>query len=254
MNLPSIDACRFRCCLWFSFVVGIGILFPRVVNATATHDSHKDVVVLLHGMGRSTLSMKRIEWALVNRGYRVVNVGYPSTLHSVEELARSNLAPALRQLEVAPGGHVHFVTHSLGAIVLRQHLATQSMPNLGRVVMLGPPNRGSELAEAFKGKLWYRLATGPSGQQLGTGKFDLPRALGPATCEVGVIAGDRSLNPLLSCMIPGPDEGKVSVESSRLEGMAGFTVVHHSHTWLPWRKNVIRQIISFLETGRFAKA
>lgn len=212
-----------------------------------------DVVVLLHGMGRSTLSMKRIEWALVNRGYRVVNVGYPSTLHPVEHLARSHLAPVLRKLELAPGGRVHFVTHSLGAIMLQHQLAMEPMPQLGRVVMLGPPNRGSELAEAFRGKSWYRLATGPSGQQVGTGNLDLPRALGPATCEVGVIAGDRSLNPLFSCMIPGPDDGKVSVESTRLEGMADFTVVHHSHTWLPWRKSVIRQVISFLEAGRFLK-
>lgn len=245
-------AVRHWVCSFALAAVG-GIHSPASVNAATDKASRQDVVVLLHGMGRSTLSMKRIEWALVNRGYRVVNVGYPSTLHSVEHLARAYLAPALRELDLPPGGRVHFVTHSLGAIVLRQQLAAEPVPNLGRVVMLGPPNRGSELAEAWKGKFWYRLATGPSGQQVGTGERDLPRALGPAHFEVGIIAGDRSLNPVFSRLIPGPDDGKVSVTSTRLEGMADFNVVHHSHTWLPWSRTVIRQVISFLETGRFSK-
>lgn len=244
--------------MWNKHFLACLLLFAgsnyRTVNAAPQTDKPcQDVVVLLHGMGRSMLSMKRIEWALVNRGYRVVNVGYPSTLHSVEHLASTYLAPALRELDLPAGGRVHFVTHSLGGIVLRQQLATEPVPNLGRVVMLGPPNRGSELAQAWKGKLWYRFATGPSGQQVGTGECDLPRALGPAHFEVGIIAGDRSLNPLFSRLIPGPDDGKVSVTSTRLEGMTDFTVVHHSHTGLPWSKPVIQQVISFLETGRFAK-
>src|SRR6266540_5941668 len=216
-------------------------------------NGRQDVVVLLHGMGRGTLSMKRIEWALVNRGYRVVNVGYPSTLYTVEQLARSHLAPALRALELPPGGRVHFVTHSLGAIVLRQQLATESLPNLGRVVMLGPPNGGSEIADALKRGRFLRLFTGPSGQQLGTSGEDLPRKLGPARFELGVIAGDRSLNPFFSRRLPRPHDGKVSVESTRLEGISDFLVVHCSHTFLPWRKSVIRQVISFLESGRFLR-
>jgi triacylglycerol lipase len=239
------------------FLAGVALLASSnsgIVNAASQlNKPGQDVVVLLHGMGRSTLSMKRIEWALVNRGYRVVNVGYPSTLHSVEQLARSHLAPALRDLDLPSGGRVHFVTHSLGAILLRQQLAMEPMPNLGRVVMLGPPNRGSELAEGWKRKFWYRLATGPSGQQVGTGERDLPRALGPAQFELGVIAGDRSLNPIFSRILPGPDDGKVAVAATRLEGMADFTVVHTSHTGLPCRKIVIQQVISFLETGRFSK-
>lgn len=217
----------------------------------ANTNSQRDVVVLLHGMGRSSLSMKRIEWALVNRGYRVVNVGYPSTSYAVEHLARAYLAPPLRELDLPPGGRVHFVTHSFGGIVLRQQLATEPMQNLGRVVMLGPPNRGSEIADLLKRRRFLRLFTGPSGPQLGTSSNDLPRRLGPAGFECGVIAGDRSLNPFFSRRLPRPHDGKVSVESSRLEGMSDFLVVHCSHTFLPWRKDVIRQVIAYLETGRF---
>jgi len=244
----------FRLCVQLvGLAVGVGSLIPGSVNATASKDSHQDVVVLLHGMGRGTLSMKRIEWALVNRGYRVVNLGYPSTRYAVEHVARSHLAPALRKLELPPGGRVHFVTHSLGAIVLRQQLATEPLPNLGRVVMLGPPNGGSEIADALKRGRFLRLFTGPSGQQLGTSGEDLPRKLGPARFELGVIAGDRSLNPFFSRRLPRPHDGKVSVESTRLEGMSDFLVVHCSHTFLPWRKSVVRQVVSFLETGAFSR-
>jgi pimeloyl-ACP methyl ester carboxylesterase len=244
---------RRLCVQLVGLVVGVGILIPGSVNATTSKDSRQDVVVLLHGMGRSTLSMKRIEWALLNRGYRVVNIGYPSTRFPVEMIARSHLAPALRELEIPPDRRVHFVTHSLGAIVLRQQLATAPLPNLGRVVMLGPPNGGSEIADALKQGRFLRLFTGPSGQQLGTSSEDLPRKLGPARFELGVIAGDRSLNPFFSRRLPRPHDGKVSVESTWLEGMSDFLVVHCSHTFLPWRKSVIRQVISFLESGRFLK-
>jgi len=222
------------------------------MNVAAEHNAQPDVVVLLHGMGRGTLSMKRIEWALVDRGYRVVNIGYPSTRFTVEHLARLHLAPVLRELSLPPGGRVHFVTHSLGAIVLRQHLATEPLPNLGRVVMLGPPNRGSEIVDALKRGPFLRLFTGPTGEQLGTSSEDLPRKLGPARFELGVIAGDRSLNPFFSRRLLKPHDGKVSVASTRLEGMSDFRVLHCSHTFLPWRKDVIRQVISFLETGSFS--
>jgi pimeloyl-ACP methyl ester carboxylesterase len=211
----------------------------------------QDVVVLLHGMGRSALSMKRLEWALVNRGYRVVNVSYPSTRFAVEQLTDRHLRPALQAVERSSPTRVHFVTHSLGGILLRHYLAAHALTNLGRVVMLGPPNRGSEVADVLRRWSCYRLLVGPAGLQLGTGERDLPRTLGPARFEVGIIAGDRSLNPFLSRLLPGPDDGKVSVAGARLDGMADFLVVHHSHTWLPWRKAVVQQVVAFLETGRF---
>lgn len=215
--------------------------------------SSQEVVVLLHGMGRTSLSMKRLEWALTDRGYRVVNVSYPSMRFDVAHLADKHLRPALEEIPKTSTGRVHFVTHSLGGIMVRHYLATHTVTNLGRVVMLGPPNQGSELADRLKRWPLCRFFASPCGLQLGTGPDDLPNKLGPVRFEVGVIAGDRSLNPLFSRLIPGPDDGKVSVASARLEGMKDFLVVHHSHTWLPWRKPVIRQVIAFLETGRFER-
>ncbi len=210
-----------------------------------------DYVILLHGLGRSTWSMKGLEWVLEKQNYRVINVAYPSTRLSVQDAANRWLGEILSERITDHTVKIHFVTHSLGGIVLRQYLSNHQIENLGRVVMLAPPNQGSELADRLKGNWFYRFLTGPSGQQLGTDASSLPKQLGPASFELGIIAGDRSLNPLFSAWIPGPDDGKVSVRSTKMEGMRDFLVVHHSHTWMSWSKVVNRAVVEFLNTGSF---
>lgn len=231
----------------------LSAVLPALACAAIPEDPvpNGDGVVLLHGLGRTTLSMKRLEWALARRGYQIVNLSYPSTRFPVERLASDYLAPAAQQIELRPGGRIHFVTHSLGGIILRQYLAENALTNLGRVVMLGPPNQGSEVVDQLKGNPFYRWSTGPAGQQLGTRPEDLPRRLGPVNWPLGVIAGDRSFNPLFSRLLPGPDDGKVSVASAQIEGMTDFVVMPTSHTWLMWRWSVLNQVLTFLETGRF---
>lgn len=210
-----------------------------------------DYVILLHGLGRTPLSMKRIEWTLQKQSYRVINVGYPSTRVSIQEAADVWLNDVLRTRVTDSSAKIHFVTHSLGGIVLRQYLTNHEIPNLGRVVMLAPPNHGSELADRLKNNSLYRLATGPAGQQLGTSESSVTNQLGPVDFELGVIAGDRSLNPLFSSWIPGADDGKVSVRSAKMPG-ADFLLVHHSHTWMAWSPQVNAAISQFLRTGHFA--
>lgn len=212
----------------------------------------EDYVVLLHGLGRTPLSMKKLEWTLKRENYRVINIGYPSTRVSIQDAAEHWLGEVLREQTPDKTVKIHFVTHSLGGIVLRQYLSEHRIENLGRVVMLAPPNQGSELAERLKNNFFYRLATGPAGQELGTGDFSLPRQLGAANFELGVIAGDRSLNLLFSAWIPGADDGKVSVASTRLAGMRDFLVVHHSHTWMAWNGKVGGAVARFLKSGGFA--
>jgi len=194
--------------------------------------------------------MKRIEWTLEREGYRVINSSYPSTRMSVQAAA-AWLGKLLAERTPPRTGKLHFVTHSLGGIVLRQYLLDHHPENLGRVVMLAPPNQGSELADTLIGKTWFKLFTGPAGQELGTGAAGLPTRLGSATFELGVIAGDRSLNPWFSGRIPGPDDGKVSVRSTRLEGMKDFLVVHNTHTWMMWRERTWRETVLFLQSGHF---
>ena len=210
-----------------------------------------DYVILLHGLGRTRLSMSRIERVLQRENYRVINVSYDSTRISVEAAAGKTLSKILGEQVIDSSVRVHFVTHSLGGIVLRQYLSNHHIARLGRVVMLAPPNQGSELADKLKENRLYKFLTGASGQQLGTCENSVPRRLGGANFELGVVAGCRSLNPLFSRWIPGADDGKVSVRSTKLEGMKDFLVVPYSHTWMAWRKPVLESIVIFLRNGRF---
>jgi triacylglycerol lipase len=225
---------------------------PETVSPPNTQ-TNGDYVVLLHGLIRSSTAMKRLEWAFEEQGYRVVNVSYPDSKYSIEDLASISLAGILRERVEDPNARVHFVTHSFGGIILREYLANNQLTNLGRVVMIAPPNHGSELVDKFKHWPLFKFFTGPAGQQLGTTPESVPQRLGPADFELGVIAGDRTLNPFYSWFIPGPDDGKVSVASTQLEGMEDFLIVHSSHTYLPWRKQVVTAAVQFVAEGEFPR-
>jgi hypothetical protein len=142
----------------------------------------------------------------------------------------------------------------MGGIVLRAAVALGIVPAdaLRRVVMLAPPNHGSELADRLRDFAVYRLATGPAGQQIGTGDDSLPRRLPPPPFEVGIIAGRRSNNPIFGQILDAEGDGKVTVESARLEGMRDLVVVDRSHTFLMWAPDVLAHTFAFLEHGRFA--
>lgn len=181
-------------------------------------------------------------------GYRVVNIGYPSTREPMEtlvELVRDKIVECCGELE-----QLHFVTHSMGGIVARLYLSEYSPSHRGRVVMLSPPSMGSEVIDAFADSPLLRLLLGPAGMRLGTDSASIPSRLGPAQFELGVITGDRTLNPINSWLIPGPDDGKVAVGRARVEG-AAFLVVPHTHPFIMNRRDVADQVISFLRDGHF---
>lgn len=231
------------------------LLIPLVLGCRgpAPSTASDDVVVLLHGLGRTDLSMIRLRNALARHGYRVENLGYPSTEHSIEHLASEVLGPALEACCADAPGRIHFVTHSMGGIVLRYYLDEHEFEKLGRVVMLSPPNQGSELADWVADNPALQRLVGPAVEQLGTGPESIPRQLGPVDFELGVITGDRTLNPLFSRMIPGADDGKVSVESAKIGGMTDFLVVPHSHTYIMLHEDVVDQVVYFLEHARFRR-
>ncbi|HEY0946478.1 MAG TPA: alpha/beta fold hydrolase [Opitutaceae bacterium] len=214
-----------------------------------------EAVVLLHGLGRGRLAMKRLERTLRAAGYEVHNVGYDSQRHDIAALADQTLAPFFAaSASRSPAARVHIVTHSLGGILVRQYLHTHGMPPaLGRVVMLAPPNQGCEIVDRLRGWRLYRWLNGPAGVQLGTDAASVPNTLGPlpAGAEVGVIAGDFSWNPLTSSWIDGQDDGKVSVKRTHVAGERDHRVVHASHTWIMWRRATLDHMLAFLRTGRF---
>lgn len=212
-------------------------------------------VVLLHGLARSNRSMAGLRDGLVEAGFNVINVDYPSTAGPVEQAARQVAGQLDQGACEKPAGTWHFVTHSMGGIVLRQMLAEGLLADrpgeIGRAVMISPPNQGSEVVDVL-GEWWlFRWWHGPAGGQLGTGEQSLPNRLGPALIPVGVLAGDRSINLLLSRLIPGDDDGKVAVERARLDGMQDFRVLPHSHPLILSSRGTLEQTRAFLEKGRF---
>jgi hypothetical protein len=254
------------------------VVHGTTVDAPATRPLPGETVVLLHGLGLGSWAMKRFEHALRREGYQVVNLSYGSRWTPLEQLAGSWLPRMLHDTGADTAPRLHFVTHSMGGIVLRLWLYQQTAAithapdpgataatfpsplvaphhRLGRIIMLAPPNAGSEVADHLRGFPPFRWFTGVNGARLGTGPDSLPRSLGPwpaSAGELGVIAGDHSFNPLFSAWLPGPDDGKVSVASTRLAGMSDFLVLRHSHTWIQWRRETVRQTCAFLRDGHFS--
>ncbi len=208
-------------------------------------------VILLHGMCRTSASMSKMEAALQSAGYTVLNVDYPSRTASTEKLADDTLAKALSAPALASCTRIHFVTHSMGGILVRSYFSRNADPRLGRVVMLGPPNQGSEVVDHLRGLPLFRVINGPAGGELGTAATDTPAKLGPVNFPLGVIAGDRSINWINSLMIPGKNDGKVSVERTKVAGMTAQAVVHATHPFLMRNTQAIRLTILFLERGSF---
>ena len=208
-------------------------------------------VILLHGLRRTSRSMMKLEKSVSNQGYSVINADYPSTKHPIELLAEEILSHIIERCSETPQSKIHFVTHSMGGIVVRYYLKHHRLPNLGRVVMLSPPNQGSELVDQLKDSFIFKKVNGPAGQQLGTDKDSIPLNLGHVDFELGVITGSRSFNPFNSILLPGPDDGVVSVERAKVTGMTDFLVLPHSHTFIMESEDVIEQVIYFLEHGAF---
>jgi pimeloyl-ACP methyl ester carboxylesterase len=226
-------------------------LRAAAANGSAPSAAPREVVVLLHGLGLNRLVMTRLAFALRREGCRVINVSYPSRRVPLERLAGEWLPALLRAHAADTAPRLHFVTHSMGGILLRLFLRDARPKNLGRIVMLAPPNHGSELADRLRDFFPFRLFIGVNGRRLGTDAASWPRRLGPLDADLGIIAGGRTLNPLFSSWIPGPNDGKVSVASTRLEGMKAHLVMPISHTWLQYRGPVIAEVKSFLREGKF---
>lgn len=229
--------------------LGLCLLAVNAIRAAAA--TEPDCVVLLHGIGMQGYVMKRIEHALVADGYRVVNISYPSREMPFEQLAGEYLPAQLQEQDVARAPHLHFITHSMGSLLVRKLIQDARPANLGRVVMIGPPNHGSTAADEAGSYTLLREYIGENLGRLGTGENSIAGTLRPADFDVGIIAGEVAINPLFGNVLAGKNDGAVTVDSARLEGMRDFIVVPYSHTVMLWRDEVIAQALAYLRDGHF---
>ena len=209
-------------------------------------------VILAHGLGRTPASMAILAGRLEQAGFRVVRFGYPSRTEPIETLV-GRLGEAVAECCGDDPGAVHFVTHSMGGVLVRSYLSRRPEPHQGRVVMLSPPNQGSEIVDAFADSDLLRSFLGPAGERLGTAPDGIASQLPPVRFSLGIITGSRSMNPIGSWLIPGPDDGTVGVDRADVEGSSSFLVLPATHTFIMNRRDVADEVVHFLRQGRFRR-
>ena len=251
MSMLITPTCRQLCALSLLFCS----LLPVSSQAEEEQAVESDAcIILLHGLGRSSLSMKAVEWRLRDTGYVVVNNSYPWLGKTIEEIAPLVIDEGLADCDEAGKTQIGFVTHSLGGIVLRQYLETRELPGLSRVVMLAPPNQGSVMAEDLLANKAIKPLMPEPARQLGTGDDSVPRQLGPVKFELGVIAGNSSRLLVTDGLEGEANDGTVTVEETQVEGMSDFIEMPVDHSFLMWRESVLNQVVNFLRDGHFDHA
>ena len=207
--------------------------------------------MLLHGLTLHATSMKKLAKGLQDSGFRTCRVNYPSRDYPIDTLVARFVLPKVKRCFPKDTVPLNFVTHSLGGIILRRMETMSGAPRIGRVVMIAPPNQGSEVVDSLKDWKLFAWWNGPAGRELGTDSASEPRRLGVPRFEFGVIAATRSIEPWFSSLIPGRDDGKVAVEHTKLTGMRDFVEIPAPHMLVLWTDAAIVQSVSFLRTGKF---
>lgn len=231
----------------FTFIVFIACICLSLPTMSAAN--HDECVILLHGLARTSHSMLKLESVLKKDHYVVVNHSYPSTQKSIKTLADQVIPPMMNECLNRQAKRIHFVTHSLGGVILQQYLHKNRNPKIDYIVMLAPPNHGSQLADLLHKKWFFRRVLGPTIGELTTKKSDIPML--PGQYKIGIIAGNYNLNPIVSKIFAEPNDGKVAVSSTKLDQMSDFIVMPVTHTFIMQNPLVEKQILCFLSYGRF---
>ena len=216
-------------------------------------DEEQQCVVLLHGLFRSSAAMKPLEWYLEYGGYLVVNQGYDSVTAPIEVLAEISVGEGIAKCQAFGPSRIHFVTHSLGGVLVRQYASMHTLPAQTRVVMLGPPNQGSQVADYYAGLEWTDGLRPQAIDQLAKGDESLPLKLGPVDFQLGVIAGNLRGSTWLPGFPDQPSDGTVSVAETVVPGMLDFLQMPVLHTFMIWNPLVWDQAVHFLREGAFSR-
>jgi triacylglycerol esterase/lipase EstA (alpha/beta hydrolase family) len=232
-------------------VISCAIFLTPSSPQAANIKNDGDYVVILHGIARSHKHMKKLANYLEANGFDVINLDYPSTTHKIEKLTQI-LGKKISE-KVTEDKPLHLVGYSMGGLMTRALIHKYNYKNLGRVVQLAPPNQGSEIADFLKNFWPYKKIFGPAGQQLITDQSAVQDIFGEVTYELGIIAGNATIDPVSSAIIPGENDGKVAVERTKLEGMADHITVNASHTFFPYNKEVWFQTLFFIQNGNFKR-
>lgn len=208
----------------------------------------QESVFLLHALALNARSLSPLANALSQAGYETFNLDYPSRQENLADLAQEiyhQLQPLLNQNRLC-----HFVSHSMGSLVLRELLSQYTLPKLGRIIMIAPPNHGSEVADFFHHWFFYKKFFGPAAQQLTTrAAKNYPNE--EINYELGIIAGNCCLDPFCAFLLKKPHDGKVTVESTKMKGMKDHIVLPAIHALIMRNKKTIYQVIHFLKNGKF---
>lgn len=210
-----------------------------------------DYIVLIHGLMNSSRRMGKFEAYFSQKGFQVLNIDYPSNKYPIETLSDQYLKPVVEAIPLNPGQKVHFITHSMGGLLLRYYLSTHSFDQVGHVVMISPPNHGSEWADLLLKSKSARKVAGPAAFELRTRDNDFFKKLGPIQFKLGIIAGKKSYGKHADRYLPGEDDGMVTVKSMKLKGMLDFIVLNEHHRGLTWNQEAMLQSYAFIQNSRF---
>ncbi len=196
-----------------------------------------DYVVLAHGLGRSARSMEKPARALSEMGYDTINLDYPSRSDTIQNLSEKYIGEAIERMCTDLRRKIHFLTHSMGGMMVRYYLSQNIVPNLGRVVMLAPPSKGSKYADRYSK---YRISPfifGRALRQMTSETESMPNTLPEPDYEIGIIAGLH--------------DGKVTIQQTRLNSMTDFLIVPETHTFIMNSEEVIDAADNFFTVAKF---
>ncbi|NQZ14647.1 MAG: alpha/beta hydrolase [Alphaproteobacteria bacterium] len=230
------------------------LIFTLLFSLPAQAGNKEELVVLLHGIARTSSSMNSIESMLQKDGYTTLNITYPSKKKDLNGLAEYLKKEHLIDSLWKDYSHIHVITHSMGGLVARRYFDRykNDIPKdkLGKIIMLAPPNKGSKIADIMQTLLPYKWYYGPSGSELTT---EVQRDIkSDIYYDLGVIAGTKEWPYFVAAfVIPGKSDGRVSVNNTKIKGMTDFLTVNGTHTFIMNKPEVHSQILYFLRHSKF---